>query len=163
TPIPPSPSSRSTRYGPTRAGISLPRSLSATEGSAASRNVSGVRSSASSASTSATSAWSPSERDWRKSCCSAAGRSAAAWKSSWTRRQRSGPVGGGSACGPELMGQEGAGGAPVAEHGGLGDAEDLAGFADVEPPEEATLDDQRLARLELGERLQRSVEGEELV
>src|SRR5262249_3120773 len=133
------------------------------EGSARSRKVSGVRSSASSASTSAISAGSPSERDSRKACCSAAGRSAAAWNSSWTRRQRSGPVGGGSAWGPELMGQEGAGRTPVAKHGGLGDTEDLAGFTDVEPPEEAALDDERLARLELGERLQRGVESEQLV
>src|SRR5262249_61548970 len=77
------------------------------------------------------------------------------------RRQRAGPAG--SACLSELMGQEGAGRAPVAKDGCLRDTEDLAGLAHVEPAEEPALDDQRLARLELSERLEGAVEREELL
>src|SRR5262249_22143396 len=77
------------------------------------------------------------------------------------RRQRAGPAG--SACLSELMGQEGAGRAPVAKDGCLRDTEHLAGLAHVEPAKEPALDEERLARLELGERLEGTVKREELL
>src|SRR5882724_6541895 len=68
-----------------------------------------------------------------------------------------------SARSPQLTGQPRLGGTPIAEHGGLGYAEQLGAFRHVESPEEPTLDYQRLTWLQPGELLQGNIEAQQLV
>src|SRR2546422_10506808 len=68
-----------------------------------------------------------------------------------------------SARSPQLTGQPRLGGTPIAQHGGLGYAEQLGAFRHVESPEEPALDHQRLTWLEAGERLEGGPEAEEFV
>src|SRR5436309_15363447 len=68
-----------------------------------------------------------------------------------------------SARSPQLTGQPRLGGTPIAEHGGLGYAEQLGAFRHVESPEEPTPDYQRLTWLQPGERPQGNIEAQQLV
>src|SRR5438128_7906294 len=68
-----------------------------------------------------------------------------------------------SARSPQLTGQPRLGGSPIAQHGGLGYAEQLGALRHVEAAEEPALDHQCLTRLEAGERLEGGLETEQLI
>src|SRR5213596_4087887 len=66
-------------------------------------------------------------------------------------------------CSSDLTGQPRLGGTPIAQHGGLGYAEQLGAFRHVESPEEPALDHQCLTWLQPGERLEGGLETEQLI
>src|SRR2546425_349877 len=68
-----------------------------------------------------------------------------------------------SARSPQLTGQPRLGGSPIAQHGGLGYAEQLGALRHVEAAEEPALDHQGLARLEAGQLLEGGLETEQLI
>src|SRR5262245_62168302 len=63
----------------------------------------------------------------------------------------------------ELNGQPSAGRAPIAKNRGFGNSGQFRGLYDVEPGEEAALDDHRLARRNSGKLFQRRIESEQFV
>src|SRR6185437_12315889 len=171
TPMPPSPSSRVMRYGPkvsgSWCGAPRPNTSLATCATSRSRSDAPRASSSSSANTSSRNSRSPPHSASRNAACSAVGSSAAWWKSSWMRVQRSASmersVRRRLPRAAQLAGEPRPGRAPVAQDRRFGHAEQRARLRDVETAEEAVFHHQCLPRMNARQFFQCFVERQQIV
>src|SRR5205823_8880022 len=160
SPMPPAPTNRTTRHGPTRASGESPvcAGASASGGSGnESNNDAGASASASQRRTFASSSASPAQRSTTGRSRSASSTSSAASTTSDARRQPS-SVRRSSVTECDL--EPRARSAPVAVDRARAHAEHLGGLLLRQPGEEATLDNARQSRVDVGEAVHRVVERE---